>query len=162
MKKNERTHAVGGVFALLLFSVFAVCILSVLLTGAGTYRRLTERDQRSAGQRTAVQYIATKVRQGDRLGAVSVETFGGQPALVLAEEAEGETYLTRIYVLDGCLRELFSAADAEMAPEDGEKVLEAERLLLTREGDALVVELLTEGVWQTLTLTLRSGEGAAS
>ena len=34
-----------GVFVLLLFCVFAVCVLSVLLTGAGAYRRLTERDR---------------------------------------------------------------------------------------------------------------------
>ena len=34
----------GGLLVLLLLGVFAVCVLSVLLTGAEGYRRLTERD----------------------------------------------------------------------------------------------------------------------
>lgn len=56
----------GGLLALLLLLVFAVCVLSVLLTGAGTYQTLTRRDQDSYDRRTAAQYLATRVRQADR------------------------------------------------------------------------------------------------
>ena len=67
--------------ALLLFGVFAVCVLAVLLTGADAYRGLTQRNQEAGNRRSCVQYIATKVRQSDSLGAVSVENFGGVDAL---------------------------------------------------------------------------------
>lgn len=49
----------GGLLALLLLLVFAVCVLSVLLTGADTYQTLTRRDQDSYDRRTAAQYLAT-------------------------------------------------------------------------------------------------------
>ena len=99
-----------GLLILLLFGVFAVSILAVLLSGAGVYRRLAERDDRSYDRRTAVQYVATRVRQADQAGGVSVRTFEGCPALILSEEIEGELYETRIYHYDGYIRELFVSA----------------------------------------------------
>ena len=67
MRKKRKTDAL---VVLLLFGVFAVCVLSVLLTGADAYQRLSERDRVSYDQRTAAQYLSTRVRQADRLGGV--------------------------------------------------------------------------------------------
>lgn len=92
MKRKPIQHQMDGLIALLLFGVFAVCVLAVLLTGADAYRRLTERDRRAYSQRTCVQYLATRVRQGDRLGDLQVEDFGGTDALVFREDSE---YMTR-------------------------------------------------------------------
>ena len=47
MKRKPIQHQMDGLIALLLFGVFAVCVLAVLLTGADAYRRLTERDRRA-------------------------------------------------------------------------------------------------------------------
>ena len=160
MKRNNgKTNAL---VVLLLFGLFAVCILSVLLTGADAYRRLARRDQHSYDGRTAVQYLSTRVRQADGLGLVSVRSFEGADALVLTEEIEGQTYETLVYCHDGFLRELFSAAGSEFLPEDGEKVLEAQALLRELEGQSLTARLTgPEGeVWE-LILYLRSREGAA-
>ena len=149
--------------ALLLFGVFAACVLLVLLTGANAYRRLTERDRAAYDRRTCVQYVATRVRQADRAGGVSVSEFGGVPALELAETVEGTDYVTRVYCYDGWLRELFSTADAGLDPAAGEQVLEAEDMELTLE-DGLLTVTVTDGngAENTLTLSLRSGEGAAA
>ena len=153
-----------GVFVLLLFCVFAVCVLSVLLTGAGAYRRLTERDRVSYDRRTAAQYIAEKVRQADTWNDVSVEDFGGRDALVLAEEIDGEWYETLIYYYDGYLRELFTSASGEMLPEDGEKIMEANSFLAyadePEEGQLSLRIQTSDGTWEELTLCLRSGKGA--
>lgn len=163
MRKRAIKHHLEGLLVLLMFGVLAACVLSVLLTGADAYRRLTERDAASYDRRTAVQYVATKVRQADRAGAVAVEDFGGVQALVLSEELEGETYLTRVYCYEGCLRELFSAESAELAPEDGEKLLETETASFVLADGLLTVQLESrEGDRETLLLSLRSGEGAAA
>ena len=45
MKKRNVKQHMNGLAALLLFGLFAFCVLAVLLTGAGAYRRLTARDQ---------------------------------------------------------------------------------------------------------------------
>ena len=166
MKKEATSHHMDGVYVLLLFAVFAVCILAVLLTSADTYCRLSDRDQDSYDRRTAAQYITTKVWQTDRQGAVSVDSFEGRDTLVLAEEIDGEPYLTRIYYHDGYIRELFTSADGEMLPEDGEKILEAAGFLAyadePAEGQLSLRIQASDGTWEDLTLCLRSGKGAAS
>lgn len=161
MRERLRKPDIGGLLALLLLGVFAVCVLSVLLTGAEGYRRLTERDRAACGWRTAAQYLATKVRQGDQWNGVSVENFGGRDALALTEEIDGETYVTRVYCCGGYIRELFSSADTELTPEDGEKVIAARALTLS-DGPAsqeIIAEITdADGETTRLVLALRSGK----
>ena len=164
--KKERKHYIGGLLALLLLCVFAACVLSVLLAGAGTYRKLTARDRASYDSRTATQYLATRIRQADRQGAVSVRTFEGRDALVLTEEIDGELYETCIYYCDGYLRELFTAAGADLAPEDGEKILPAGSFLAyaddPAEGQLRLRIQVANGDWEELTLLLRAGREDAA
>ena len=161
MRQNERKA--DSLLVLLLFAVFAVCVLSVLLTGADVYRSLAARDQTGYERRTAGQYLITRLHQSDCAGAVTVEQFHGVDALVITEQYGGEAYQTRIYCHDGYLRELFTAAGADFLPSDGEKILKASGLTLQLEGRLLTAELKdASGQTQHLTLCLRSGEGAAA
>lgn len=165
MTSLKRKHQIDGLLALVLLGLFAVCILAVLLTGAGTYRRLAERDDAAYDRRTAVQYVATKVRQADRLGGVSVCEFEGVPALLLTEEIEGELYETHIYCHEGYLKELFAAADSGLLPEDGERILAVRSLQIRAEETETRLHMVLEtadGVCEELFLQLRSGEEAAS
>ena len=156
--RRENDHSLNGLLALLLFGVFAACVLSVLLTGADAYQRLTERDRTSYESRTAAQYLATRVRQADRSGGVTVGIFGGCGALELWEAVGDERYVTRVYCYDGWLRELFTDADGDFAPEDGEKVLEADSLTMTlSDSGLLTAELTAGGETERVCLTLRSG-----
>lgn len=157
MKKTKLTD----LMALLVFGIFALCVLLVLLTGADVYRNLVDRGGEYYQRRTAVQYIATRVRQGDASGGVTVAEFGGQDALVLREEIGGRTYLTRVYCCDGYIRELFTSESGSFSPEDGEKILEAAELSLALTDDLLTARItLTDGSQQEITLYLRSGEEA--
>lgn len=159
MKTERKSSHLDGLLLLLLFSVFALCILLVLLTGADAYRELNQRDQESYDRRTAVQYLATRVRQADRLGGLEVEAFGTGDSLLLTEEINGSLYETRVYCWEGSLRELFTAAGQGLTPQDGEIILPAEDLAVTLEDGVLDLRL-TDGTGQaqTLTLTLRSRE----
>lgn len=162
MKHRPNNQKADSLLALLLFGVFAVCVLTVLLTGADAYRRIAARDEASYDSRTAVQYLATRVRQADRAGGISVRSFEGCPALILSEEIDGIRYETRIYHHDGYIRELFAAADGNFLPQDGEKVLPAESLLIDGKESGVRLRILTaDGQWQALYLHLRSGKGAA-
>ena len=148
---EHKTSRTTGLLALLVFLLFALCLLLVLLTGAGVYRGLVRRGEERYAARTTVQYIATRVRQA---GDVAVEEFGGCKALVFPETIDGERYLTRVYCHEGWLMELFSTGTAELSPEDGERVLEAEDLQVQLEGNLLTVRTGE----QTLYLHLREGE----
>lgn len=150
-----------GLIALLLFGVFAACVLSVLMTGASAYRRLTERDQASYNRRTCVQYLATRVRQADQTDCISVDSdFGGVPALVLED---GYGFATWVYCWDGQLMELYAASGTDMTPQDGTGIMELQALNFTLSGGLLTIELTgAQGEQDTLALSLRSGEGAAA
>ena len=121
MSMKQKKRKTDALVVLLLFGVFAACVLSVLLTGADAFHRLARRDQLSYDRRTVGQYLSTRVRQADRLGQVSVSSFEGLPALVFTEEIGGEEYETLVYCYDGYLRELFASAGGGFLPEDGEK-----------------------------------------
>lgn len=155
---NQSKHHISGLMALLLFGVFAICILAVLLGATGIYQRLTERDARSYEARTAAMYVTTKVRQNDRAGGIAVEQIGQSDALVLTETVEGETFRTWIYCYDGYLYELFLPADLEAAPEDGERLLPVEHLELSLKDGLLSAQITQSGESQQLRLTLRSQE----
>lgn len=122
MRKKSIQHQMDGLVALLLFGVFAACVLAVLLTGAGVYQRLTERDQAACSRRTFAQYIATRVRQADCLDGVSVEDFDGVPALTLWAE---DGYVTRVYWYDGYLMELYTDVSSRIPPAEGDRLMEA-------------------------------------
>lgn len=183
MKKNGIQHRLDGLIALLLFGIFAVCVLAVLLTGANAYRRLTQRDQTAFDRRVCVQYLATRVRQADRhvgvldpegriwtgdgspallsVGAVTVEPFGDTEALVLAEDAD---YCTRIYWYDGYLMELYAEKNGDFQPGDGTPIMAAGGFAAELEDGLLTLDVTSPaGDADTLRLDLRSsGKGAAA
>lgn len=135
MKKNA--SSMNQVLALLTLTVFALCVLLVLLTGASCYRGLVDRGEASYGRRTAAQYLTTRVRQAQR---VEIGDFGGSEALFLEETVEGERYTTTLYCYDGWLRELYAVPGAKLTPKAGTAVLEGETLELIREGSLLTVK----------------------
>ncbi len=160
MRQSGPKHNIDGLIALVLFGVFAACILSVLLTGANAYKNLTELDRESFARRTCVQYIATKVRQAESGESVYVVDFGGTDALCIEENIGSRTYITRIYCYDGWLREIFTSSSTESIPNDGEKILEAESADFSIDSGLLKVSLTDgEGSSSELSLSLR-GEGA--
>lgn len=160
MKRQKIQHQMSGLLMLLLFGVFAVCVLAVLLTGARAYRGLTQRDQAAFDRRTCVQYIATRVRQSDVWGGVELDELEGVPALLLHDGVT--SYVTWVYCYDGYLMELYTSEDAELGPEDGERVMPLEGLSLTLEDGLLTARIDSgEGVTDTLSLSLRCGEEGA-
>lgn len=142
MKNTKGGKSVSGVAALVVFGLFAICVLGVLLTGAGAYSRLTERDAEAYDSRTCVQYLSTKVRQAAAPEGVEVGCFGDGDALYFYEDIGGEKYLTRVYCYDGWLMELFTAADGDFVPADGEKICRLQAMDISMERDLLCFSLV--------------------
>lgn len=158
MKRNK--FHTESVLVLVLFAVLAVCVLTVLLTGAGAYDRLTKRGQEAYKTRTVPQYIATKVRQADVAGGIRLGQIDGVETLELHESIDGTRYVTRIYCYDGYVRELFSMADTVVEPIAGEPIMEAKELRFAlEEGCLRIVVKQEDGLMTEQNLTLRSAEG---
>lgn len=127
-----------GLIALLLFGVFAACLLVVLLTGAGAYKRLNVRDEEAYARRTCMQYVANRVHQAPKPADVTVEPFGDSDALAITDS---DDFITRVYYYDGYLMELYSSASYTLNPQDGERVMEIGGLDLLLEDEMLTVTL---------------------
>lgn len=158
MKKILKQSNLDSVLALLLLAVFAACILIVLLTGASSFQRLSERDQASFDRRTAAQYITTRLRQADHEGGVFLGDFEGITALTCCEEYDGERYLTYVYFYDGYIYELFCAEEAQLHPSDGEKIMSVAELAFLQT-DGLITAVITheDGTVTSVSAAPRSG-----
>ena len=163
MKKTLNGKTASGVAVLVIFCVFAACALGVLLTGAKSYRSITKRDAEVYNIRTCVQYVGTKLRQVSAPEKIAVTEFGGGDALCLREEINGEVYLTRIYCHEGWLKELFTAEDAGLTAEDGEKILPLENFSVEKKGTLVTASFTDEnGNEAELVRSVRGLKGAVS
>ena len=140
MRERSGKRSISGLAAALLLCVFALMILSVLLSGAGAYQRLTVRGEENYDSRSSAQYVATKLRQAPSAESVELRTFGGSDCLCITEEIDGAEYITRVYCHDGWIRELFTLAEGDFTPGDGEKILEAEALELNFENELVFLQ----------------------
>ena len=157
MKQETNKKKTVALTVLLLFVVFAACVLGVLLTGAEAYSGLTRRDQHSYDRRTAAQYLTVRLHQGDRQGGVQVRSFGDGDALVFTEQIGGAEYETMVYCHDGYLWERFAAAGAQLPADAGERVLQAQRLTVDCNGNLCTLRLTDlTGTEQVLAVCLRS------
>lgn len=162
MRNDRPQRSISSLAALLMLLVFAVALLAVLLHGAGVYERLTLRDRHSYDSRTCVQYLTTKLRQAESPDAVTLSQFGDGDSLTITETINGTAFCTQVYCCDGYLRELFTAANAGLAPEAGEKVLPAHALQITAEDALLFITVVDgNGITSELTVCLRGTEEVA-
>ena len=67
-KGNMGNHGqlINVLFTMLLFLVFVLCALFTVLIGGQVYENINARSQENFTGSVALQYVANKVRQGDR------------------------------------------------------------------------------------------------
>lgn len=159
MKKKIIRHHMDGLIALLLFGVFAACLLAVLLTGAGAYKRLNTRNEEAYARRTCMQYVTNRVHQAPKPTDVVIESFGGGDALSIIDQ---DGFITRVYYYDGYLMELYNSTSFALSPQDGERIMEIGGLDLSLEDGMLTVTVIDSiGKNSEMVLAL-SGKGGLS
>lgn len=155
----RRGSGAGAIAALALTCVFGAALLMSLAVGAGVYRRVAERVERSAGDRVGLTYITARIHSFDESGLVRTGEFGGQDALYLLQEVDGLIYENILYVYDGWLRELLCEQGWELDPEDGRTISQARSLTIGQPSPGLL-ELTctgTDGRVSTANVYVRSG-----
>lgn len=158
--RPAQSHSIQRVFPLVLFLVFGLCALLTVLIGGQAYQNISSRMEQDFSGATAVSYIAGKVRQNDRPGAVRVVQREGQPVLLITEELEETRYETLIYWREGALWELFTEAESGLTLADGLAILDCPGLELAMEDRLLTVEVPGQGGGR-VQLWLRSERGQA-
>ncbi len=117
-------HVVDVMFAIALFCVFVISMLSIIIMGANIYKGITRRMDMNSTKRISTSYVGTKLRQMDILNAIYTEELSGKQALVLEQTLNGSAYQTWIFHHDGKLKEIFVGKGDPVNPAIGQTILE--------------------------------------
>ncbi|MCL2604966.1 MAG: DUF4860 domain-containing protein [Defluviitaleaceae bacterium] len=138
MSNRKSSLKTEAVFSVLLFTAFAIAVLMTLMLGASFYQRMNEMSQSGHEERTSLSYIWSKIKNNDKIDMISVGDFEEIPALLLFQVYGDTKYVTRIYVYEGWIYELFSEYGLEMLPENGTPILEAPSLSFAQTGNGMI------------------------
>ncbi len=142
---SSRGHKFDILAVLLILCVFSAAVLSLLLSGAGTYKNITEKDRASQQEQILELFISNKIFQAETRDAVRLTEEGGVSVLCVDSTENGEPHITRVWYYDGWIRELYSDAGYNFTPDDGEKIARAEELSFTQGGGLLKVRIVSGG-----------------
>lgn len=156
--RNRSGHIIDFLFPLVLFFVLALSALTVILFAANIYREVTETSSLNLSAWTALTYIREKIHQNDQGEEITIGTFDGQEALVLAQTVGGQKYCTYIYVCEDELRELFAKEGAQVGVSAGTTILTVQDFSMEERGDGVFLFSCTDQNGQncTATVTVRS------
>lgn len=157
-KTQQKGQTVNLLFTMLLFLVFVLCALFTVLIGGKVYENINSRIEENYSGQVVLNYVANKVRQGDRAGSVSVKTIEDTSVLELSQEINGRKFVTWIYYRDGAVRELFTNEGSGLGLKDGLVIMECRNLTFEQEGSVLEVQV-TGARTNSLLLNIRSGGG---
>lgn len=163
-KSFENTNSKKLLELIVLLSILLLFVgtaLAVVMVGASSYKLIGNDMKSNFGVRTPIAYIATKVRQNDRLDAIHVENLEGTSVLVLEETIEGIRYETWIYADQGQMREIYIEKGTPIGLADGMEILEVGGLEVVLDTEGLLqiqVEDL-EGRSHEMNMSIRSQEG---
>ncbi len=147
---QKRNHSITIILPIFIFMLFVTLAVSVILFAA----RIYERNVRSASENfqtnAAISYVTEKIHASDDDGAVTVGTFDGRDAIILAEEINGARYLTYIYQYDDHLCELFTAAGNELSPSAGSHIMTASAFSAEMESPHLISFSITDETGQSV------------
>ncbi len=132
---RTRTHTTDLLFTLGLFCVFAASAFILVMIGIQVYQSTVAHMQDTYSTRTAISYVAEKLRQHDAAGAVAMGEVEGAPALVLSDQLGDSTYLTYIYAGDDALYELTVREGTEVTAAMGDEILQVKDFTITDAGD---------------------------
>lgn len=122
--QRKQKHMIDLLFPVALFSVFALCALTVLLLSARIYRSITETSSLNDTARTGLSYVSEKIHQNDAGGKIHLGKLNGTDALIMEQDYEGSVYYTYIYSYENTLRELFVKEGVKAELSAGTKILD--------------------------------------
>ncbi len=157
---RQKQHSTDFLFTFLLLIAFALFALVLAGTGALVYQNSIKSLDENYTSRTAVSYVAEKIRQYNAEGLVSLSEVEELPALALSSDEDAETATcTYIYFYDGYLCELLVRAETTPQAAMGTALVELSDFTIEWEGTLLRVTALSpEGEEMSLLIHPVDGE----
>ena len=146
MNKSGQKNNADFLAGMIVLAIFAAGTIAALLSGAGAYRRLTERDENEYEIRICTQYIATKISGAESTDAVFVEQAEelGVPVLCIRDTAGEESCVSYIYLYDGWICELYTLERYQPDFSAGEKLVQAGGLEFSISGNLFTARITSD------------------
>lgn len=116
------SRVLGTAASLLLFLIFAICMIVIIGAGAGIYSRITGGYEATYGSSAAIKYVSNKIRASD-----SCKIMDGGKGIVL----ENGNILCVIYSSENGIYERNLPAGSEAAADGGELIVSADDMNVT-------------------------------
>lgn len=136
----DTASAVGS---MLLFVLFALCMLMAVAVAADTYSRIKNGYQQSLGTAASIKYVSNKLRSAD-----SVTLLDSGAAVVSGD-------MVSVIYCDGGLYEKSSVFGDDISPSGGDKISDIDTMRIT-ERDGLY-EITVSSGGQTSSMLVRKG-----
>ncbi len=125
--RARQPGAVAGILLPMgLICLFAFCSLALALLGGRAYKQIQTGVDETFGTAVAGSYLRNKLTQNNDAGAISLRQEGAFDLLVISQQGADAEYETRIYVIDGTLRETFVPKDAAFEAASGLTIAQVE------------------------------------
>ena len=135
-KNKSLGDTISTVGSMLLFLLFAGCLLLMIAIAAGTYSRISTNFDKTFGSSATLRYISNKVKSAER-----VEIVENGTALYLTD---GEI-TNVIYFRNSSLYEKSIPSDTEPKPDGGDKIFDISELNITEQGGLLKISVTING-----------------
>lgn len=117
---------VGTIGSMLLFLLFAACMLMIISVAAATYNRISQNFDNTFGVTASLRYVSNKLKSCD-----SAEIINDGTALILKT---GEV-VNVVYFTDGGLYERSFSSDDVPQTEGGEKIFELSSIKIEKQDE---------------------------
>lgn len=124
-QSKDMSETIGTIGSMLLFLLFAGCMLMIIVVAAGTYSRISTNFNKTFGTAASLRYVSNKIRASE-----SAEIINDGSGLVLRSGGIAEI----IYFEDGALYEKMVAADDIISADGGEKIFNLKELSVSESG----------------------------
>lgn len=161
--RGERVNKTGVISGVLLplglICMFAFCSLALALLGGSAYRQIQGRVDDSFNSTVVANYLRTKLTTGNMAGAVSIREENNFKALVITDTSGDITRETRIFVIDGVVIEINTAADMPLSPAGGTHIATVKSCVFHISEDGLFTAEITSpaGVYTRTAFALVQG-----
>lgn len=161
----KRSGSVSGILLPMgLVCLFTFCSLTLALLGGQTYRQIQAGVDDAFNSSVAANYLRNKLTQNNAEGKISLRQEGVFDVVVITgENGGGSAVETRIYVIDGELRETYVLAEVPFEAASGITIalLGGCTFALSSDGIFTADIVSPEGVHTRVALALVAGKGDA-
>lgn len=134
-KKRNMSDTVGTIGSMLLFLLFAGCLLMIIAVAAQTYSRLSANFDKSFGSSASLRYISNKIKNANTAEIVE------EDVLCL----KYDDMMELVFFKNGALYEKCVGIDSEIVTEGGDKIFELSDMKVFDEGNLIKITVLLNG-----------------